>query len=953
MNANTSLIDGVWHHIAFVYEFGAESTLYVDGEAVATMVDTPALNFDNVKDYELGNGSYLYWDYLKGEVDELRIWETKRTKNEINENLHLRIGGHEEGLRVVFHFDESDDDAFGEGPFDFWLAFYNVDVGRGEHDEIVVQPLSTLAEVDGSIYLESSASPISLTSPDVSSIELKRINLTTNDEDVLVEGLSLLTSIPYTDRNADSGTPYEYQIKVASAYNPYEYVDVTVPSIGFGTHYAFDGVDDNVTLADPIIGDIGTVEFLVKIAPEDKPSGFSYGLLGRHEASSNNGFVVAHDGGTVWCQFKESGSNTGNLYPTPAQNLADGEWHHVAVTFEVGNSGTLYVDGEAIVTNSLPSFTFTENPLFVGNGPNAFWRPLKGGIDEVVIWDKILSAEEIADRAFVKVRGDANGLLAAYHFDEFTGTTAYDDGLNNEHATINGATIGESSDDTPVQWMGILSSDWDQPLNWNTNAVPSTGSDVTISSALNAPVITSTDAVEVNDLTINSGASLTVESGGILAIKGNVSNNGTFTAKRIPEANGKYSMIGSPLTDADVSDFGADLLAEYDAFTSNYIEGTGSAFPGTGYFAAYFEAAPEIILTGTPNTGEITAPLITSIETPTSYNLVSNPYTAPISYDEFVTENDGAITGAIWLWDDGGENNVISRLGDYVTVNSMGVVAAVGGSTGSSWNGNIGSFQGFFVRTNTNSNLTFKPEMQVTTSGSNDDDHHFRVDEEYPHHSIKLSLSGEGFYNEIIVAVTDAATPGEDHHLDAPKLKGNPQFSFYSWMEDEAFAIQGLPDLQTIEDKRSVELGFDLAEPGDYEIGVVEMKNIPDNYLLTLRDHFLNKEFVIDESSAIPFSVFDATKESKRFELVFRYEQLLIAEDQRVSELFVYTSGEGLLVHFPSQRYEDVAIYSLEGRKVFHEQIKFENQAMIYPSLDPGQMYVLRVGDQSTNFIIH
>lgn len=933
--------DGNWHTIRFEAMHSSSIVVFVDDVRYSVWINVfgsgSSLLYFGKHDISLGGRSNATTTFLNGAIDNLRIWD-------LSSNL-LGDWKLDEPSTETTVFDSSPEAR----------NMTKVSQALSSSDDVSMQSFATNTGTD------QIASSIDYATPFMTSFKLERQTLPSGPTVTIKEDLDLIDFFPYADNSTVAGTPYEYTITVDRMDNSTVTVsDVTVPATGFGTHYTFDGIDDDVTLDEAIIdGIIGTIEFLVKIAPEDKPSGFSYALLGKHESGSSNGFIIAHDGGTVWCQFKEEGSNTGNLYPAPSQNLADGTWHHVALTFEVGNSGTLYVDGEAAATNSIPSFTFTENPLFIGNGPNAFWQPLKGGIDEVVVWDKVLSAEEIEGRAFAKVRGDADGLLAAYHFDEASGTVAYDDGLNNEHATISGATVGQTTDDIPIQWKGTLSSEWGQPSNWNIGTTPSAGKDLIITAANNAPVISTGDEVDVNNLTVNSGATLTVESEGILAIREGATVNGTYTVERRPEGVGRYSMIGSPLSDADISDFAASQVYAYDEATSIYdLFTSGLAQPGKGFFVAFpaAETDPVLSLTGTPNTGTIVADLSRESITGDHYNLVANPYAAPLNYGALIANNSAVIEESIWLWDDGDANFGDNRIGDYMVVNNVGIISSTGsgvGSTGSMWNGFIGSFQGFFVRANELAvgNLTFTPDMQVASQGSNNDQNHFRVADDYPYHSIKLSLSGEGLYNELIVALSDEATFGRDR-LDAEKIKGNPYIAFYSLQEDETYAIQGLPIPGPSEGEMSVQLGFDLAEPGDYQVSVVEMKNIPNDYILTLIDHVLGKEYIIDAESTFAFSLIEEISESRRFELAFNRTPAL-SEQTTNQELMIYAIGSELVIDYPSRNHEEVSIFSLEGKRVFQDRVKFENRASIYPALSSGQLYILRIGDTSTKFIIH
>jgi hypothetical protein len=77
-------------------------------------------------------------------------------------------------------------------------------------------------------------------------------------------------------------------------------------------------------------------------------------------------------------------------------------------------------------------------------------------------------------------------------------------------------------------WIGVTNTDWGNPSNW-CGGVPTSTSDVTIpANTPNAPIITS--LADVRNITINTGASLTVTASGTLNIYGNYANSGTFAA---------------------------------------------------------------------------------------------------------------------------------------------------------------------------------------------------------------------------------------------------------------------------------------------------------------------------------------------------------------------------------------------------------------------------------------
>jgi len=114
---------------------------------------------------------------------------------------------------------------------------------------------------------------------------------------------------------------------------------------------------------------------------------------------------------------------------------------------------------------------------------------------------------------------------------------AYDLGMLDE-VNSNAAALTVSSTNT---WTGTTSNSWDVASNWSCGYIPTATSNVVIPSGTTlSPVVNSTTAV-CNNLTINSGASMTFQTGSnVLEVKGTFVNNGTFTVN-----NGKLKLSGT------------------------------------------------------------------------------------------------------------------------------------------------------------------------------------------------------------------------------------------------------------------------------------------------------------------------------------------------------------------------------------------------------------------------
>ncbi|TDC50404.1 PKD domain-containing protein [Jiangella ureilytica] len=167
-------------------------------------------------------------------------------------------------------------------------------------------------------------------------------------------------------------------------------------------------------------------------------------------------------GGQTWARVFDFGSGTGNyMFLTPgaggtnnlryaittgageqqingSQPLPTNGWHHVAVT-QSGSTGTLYLDGAPIGTNT--GMTLTPSDLgqttqnWVGDSQWSADPLLNGAVDDVNIFSRALSPSEI--QALVAAPGGGDGGdVAWYRFDEDGGTTATDSSGQGNDATI-------------------------------------------------------------------------------------------------------------------------------------------------------------------------------------------------------------------------------------------------------------------------------------------------------------------------------------------------------------------------------------------------------------------------------------------------------------------------------------------------------------------------------------
>jgi hypothetical protein len=98
-----ALRDNRWHHAALVLD-GVSATVYLDGAAAATFTGASGVTVSNVR---MMIGKYTTTGRnFAGALDEIRVWTTARTTEQIRQGLARPVRSDEPGLAVLYHFDE-------------------------------------------------------------------------------------------------------------------------------------------------------------------------------------------------------------------------------------------------------------------------------------------------------------------------------------------------------------------------------------------------------------------------------------------------------------------------------------------------------------------------------------------------------------------------------------------------------------------------------------------------------------------------------------------------------------------------------------------------------------------------------------------------------------------------------------------------------------------------------
>jgi len=154
----------------------------------------------------------------------------------------------------------------------------------------------------------------------------------------------------------------------------------------------FDGSDDYVNIANAsnLNGTSQTVNlwFLYTSIP-----GNGVSVIGKHDSvGSYSGYNMYLYAGEVGVQFKNgSGGNAGIIGTTVTANT----WLNITFKFTIGNTMSLYKNGNKISTISLGSLSISSQPIRIGRSVDTYWNALPGRAANLQIYNRELSDDEV------------------------------------------------------------------------------------------------------------------------------------------------------------------------------------------------------------------------------------------------------------------------------------------------------------------------------------------------------------------------------------------------------------------------------------------------------------------------------------------------------------------------------------------------------------------------------
>ena len=272
--------------------------------------------------------------------------------------------------------------------------------------------------------------------------------------------------------------------------------------------------------------------------------------------------------------------------------------------------------------------------------------------------------------------------------------------------------------------------------------------------------------------------------------------------------------------------------------------------------------------------------------------------------------------GGPYVWGHSNAENFATLM-----IDSEGIVSYDSPSTGvEEGNFYIASGQGFLANVTSDGSVIFNNSMRVT--GNNDN---FKNQETTPETTIdRFSQDKKPLSRQILVGFHGGATDGYQNGQDGQSKKGSNTTDFYSFIPNDSrhFIIQ---NLATFNETKTVALGINIIEAGEYIFTINNMKGIfetkQDIYLKDNRTSTLhnlsNKEYV--------FTVTDTElgEINNRFELRF-IDSVDANEGSIIDGIAIYPNPSTSIFNilWNGTANASIEVYDLAGKLIKTENLK-------------------------------
>ncbi|UCF43705.1 MAG: DUF5011 domain-containing protein [Planctomycetota bacterium] len=263
-----------------------------------------------------------------------------------------------------------------------------------------------------------------------------------------------------------------------------------------GSALEFDGIDDYVYVGDEPEFNFGSdtdFSICVWVKPSRPVSG-AVRIVDKMRSGHTPciGFELRTQYGYVMMGMRD---NEGDRVDVKTNSsLTDGCWQFIAAVADRDGDLQVYYNGDLHDANILASVSNINIniPLAIARSMDYNGQYFPGTIDEVAIFNTVLSPEQIQANMHTKLNGSEANLVAYWDFDEGEGQVVYDMSGNGNDGYLGSDPCGP--DDSDPNW-----ADSDAPIGLCTQPIANSGPDQIVSAGLGCVAGITLDGSDSND----------------------------------------------------------------------------------------------------------------------------------------------------------------------------------------------------------------------------------------------------------------------------------------------------------------------------------------------------------------------------------------------------------------------------------------------------------------------
>ncbi|MCW2118162.1 LamG-like jellyroll fold domain-containing protein [Flavobacterium sp. 7A] len=417
-SGTTHLNDNLWHHVACVINRTSSTiSFYVDGKLDGTTSFSSSYNITSTRPLLIGT-SRLTDVFFKGNIDEVRIWNTARTIEQLNASKNCELQGNEAGLVSYYKFDQGINAENNTGNTTLIDATTTGNTGTLTNFALTGTTSNWLAGspvITGSIIPSSPTVTTPITYNKGATATALTATTGTNGTGLLwyivATGGSGSTTATTPSTATAGSTSYWVSSTNANGCESAR-TEIIVKINAAATHLNFDGVNDyaEIPAGINISNSSFTIEFYVKRTLSNTND---YVFNQGYYYTNNNLHIGFRDNNNFLFAFYNNDLNVSDV-----NYISDNAWHQWTCVYNITTgSREVYQDG-ILVGSQTGVAPYTGNgSLQIGSQGN-YQHFYDGSIDDIRIWNTARTAEQINATKNCELQGNEVGLVSYYKFNQ-------------------------------------------------------------------------------------------------------------------------------------------------------------------------------------------------------------------------------------------------------------------------------------------------------------------------------------------------------------------------------------------------------------------------------------------------------------------------------------------------------------------------------------------------------